>query len=218
MKILYNETGIPGNINGNDNTYEMRIENEVNIIQNQMDFLESVNINVKAESAILPFIYWIPKFHKNPIKARFIVSSSLCVTKQMASYISKALKLIMKGRKRYCEVIEEFTGTKRWWIIDNNQEVLRILNEINENRPAKSVTTYDFSTLYTNIPHGSLKEALTAIINKCFANSKNKLITVNNTEAFWNNISSARLFSANKTTLLNCIKFLIDNTYFKCRD
>lgn len=218
MKILYNETGIPENINGNDNTYEMRIENEVDIIQNQMDFLESVNINVKAESAILPFIYWIPKFHKNPIKARFIVSSSLCVTKQMASYISKALKLIMKGRKRYCEVIEEFTGTKRWWIIDNNQEVLRILNEINENRPAKSVTTYDFSTLYTNIPHGSLKEALTAIINKCFANSKKKLITVNNTEAFWNNIPSARLFSSNKTTLLNCIKFLIDNTYFKCGD
>ena len=92
----------------------------------------------------------------------------------MASYISRALKLIMKGRKRYCEVIKEFTGTKRWWIIGNNQDVLKIINEINETSHAKSVTTYDFSTLYTKIPHNSLKEALTVIIEKCFANSKMK--------------------------------------------
>ena len=230
LKILYNEIGVLGDINGdddgengnnndnNDNTYERRVENEVDIIQNQINFLQSVTVDVKAESEILPFIYWIPKFHKNPVKARFIVSSSLCVTKQMASYISKALKLIMRGRKRYCEVIEEFTGTKRWWIIDNNQDVLKIINKINENRHANSVTTYDFSTLYTNIPHNSLKEALTAIIDKCFANSKMKYITVNNSEAFWSNNPSTRLFSFSKTTLLSCIQFLIDNTYFKCGD
>ena len=235
MKILYNEIGLLDNINSYDNgennndddgnnndTYERRIENEVDIVQNQISFLKSVNVNVKAESEILPFIYWIPKFHKNPVKARFIISSSLCVTKQMASYLSKALKLIMKGRKRYCEVIEEFTGTKRWWIIDNNQEVLKILNEINEKRLAKSVTTYDFSTLYTNIPHSSLQEALTAIIDKCFANSKMKFITVNNSEAFWSNNPSTRLFSFSfsfsKITLLSCIQFLINNTYFKCGD
>ena len=222
LKILYNEVGVLNRVNNDDaensnvdNTYE-RVENDIEILQNQIDFLKSVNVNVKAESEVLPFIYWNPKFHKSPIKARFIVSSSLCVTKQIASYISKALKLIMKGRKRYCEVIEEFTGTKRWWIIDNNQDVLKSIDEINENRHAISVTTYDFSTLYTNIPHNSLKDALIAIIEKCFANSKMKFITINHSEAFWSNSPSTRLFSFSKTTLLSCIKLLIDNTYFRC--
>ena len=219
MKILYNEIGTLNNNNEeNINTYERINENDENIIQNQTNFNKSVNIDTKIENKKLPFIYWIPKFHKNPVKARFIVSSSVCATKQMASYISKSLKLIMKGRKRYCDVIEEFTGTKRWWVIDNNQEVLKIIKKINENRHAKSVNTYDFSTLYTNIPHNSLKEALSIIIEKCFANSKMKYITLNNCEAYWSKNQSTNLFSLSKPTLLSCINFLIDNTYFKCGD
>ena len=229
MKILYNEIGVLNNDNeargdddnGNNNdnnTYERINEDDVDVIQNQMNFLKSVNVDVKTESKKLPFIYWIPKFHKNPVKARFIVSSSVCATKQVANYISKSLKLIMRGRKRYCEIIEEFTGTKRWWVIDNNHDVLEIIKRINENRCAKSVATYDFSTLYTNIPHNSLKEALSIIVEKCFSNSRMKYITINNSEAYWSKNPSTKLFSFSKPTLLSCINFLIDNTYFKCGD
>ena len=215
LKMIYNEIGI---LNVNSNTYERVVESEADIIQNQINFLKSVKVNVTAENTSLPFIYWNPKFHKDPVKARFIVSSSVCVTKQIAGFISKALKLIMKGRKRYCEVIEEFTSIKRWWIIDNNQEVLKMIENINEKRQAKSVVTYDFSTLYTNIPQNSLKETLKVIIDKCFENSKMKFITVNKLEAFWSNKPSANCFSFDKTSLLKCIYFLIDNTFFRCGD
>lgn len=88
---------------------------------------------------------------------------------------------------------------------------------MNNNGHAKSVATYDFSTLYTNIPHNSLKEALSSIIEKCFANSKMKYITLSNSEAYWSKNSSTR-FPFNKPTLLSCVNFLIDNTYFKCGD
>ena len=39
-------------------------ENETEVMQNQINFLQSVNIPVKPENQNLPFIYWIPKFQK----------------------------------------------------------------------------------------------------------------------------------------------------------
>ena len=87
-----------------------------------------------------------------------------------------------------------------------------------EKRQAKSVVTYDFSPLYTNIPQNSLKETLKVIIDKCFENSKMKFITINKLEAFWSNKPSANCFSFDKTSLLKGIYFLIDNTFFRCGD
>ena len=218
LKIIYNEIGILDVNNNNNNTYERINEDEAEVIQNQVNFLQSVNIRVKPENQNLPFMYWIPKFHKNPVKARFIVSSSVCATKELASLISKALKLIMKGRKKYCDAIEEYSGTKRWWVIDNNLEVLKMINNINEKHQAKSVATYDFSTLYTNIPLDSLITALLEVINKCFENSKRKYITISNSEASWDATPSKIYFSFSKTSLVSSVQFLINNTYFKCGD
>ena len=218
LKMIYNEVGILDENNNDNNTYERINENEAEVMQNQINFLQSMNIPVKPESQNLPFIYWIPKFHKNPVKARFIVSSSVCATKELARLISKALKLIMKGRKKYCDAIEEYSGTKRWWVIDNNLEVLKMISDINEKNQAKSVATYDFSTLYTNIPLDSLITALLEVINKCFENSKRKYITVNNSEASWDVTPSKKYFSFSKTSLVSSVRFLINNTYFKCGD
>ena len=113
MKIVYNEIGV---LNDNSNTHERIVENEGDILHNQIHFLKFVNVDVKAENITLPFIYWIPNFHQNPVKARLIVSSSVCITKQVATYISKSLKLITQRRKRYCHVIEEFTHKE---MVDN---------------------------------------------------------------------------------------------------
>ena len=97
--------------------------------------------------------------------------------------------------------------------------MLNTIAKINEKNQSKPVVTYTygFSTLCTNIPHNSLKETFMVIINKCFENSKKKFIIVNNSEAFWSNRPST-IFSFSKTSLITCIQFLIDNTYFKCGD
>ncbi|CAF0815261.1 unnamed protein product, partial [Didymodactylos carnosus] len=54
---------------------------------------EDYNIDVADNMKKLPFIYWIPKFHKNPIKQRFIISSSYCCTKKLAKLLCCALRL-----------------------------------------------------------------------------------------------------------------------------
>lgn len=82
----------------------------------------------------------------------------------------------------------------------------------------QSLLLLDFSTLYTNIPHDKLILALENIVNKCFTSSKIKYITVNHFEAFWSSVPSKKHTSFNITSLLNSIRFLIDNTFFKCGD
>lgn len=136
--MIFSEIGIIGD---NNHTYLKVNENENDILQRQTTFLNTFSITIPTKGRTFPFIYWLPKFHKNPVKARYIFSSSVCITKQIASLVSKALKLIMKGRKKYCSAIEEFTGTSRWWVVDNNQAVLELIKQINDKRQAKSVVT-----------------------------------------------------------------------------
>ena len=42
----------------------------------------------------LPIIYWLPKIHKTPVGARFIVASYYCNTNPLSDTISKNFKMI----------------------------------------------------------------------------------------------------------------------------
>lgn len=39
-------------------------------------------------------MYWIPKLHKNPARARFIIASKICFNKQISKSVSNVFKLI----------------------------------------------------------------------------------------------------------------------------
>ena len=54
------------------------------------------------------------------------------------------------------------TGVNCFWIVDNSQQVLNRICKINYFSPAKHINSFDFSTLYTSIPHDT-KIALTSL-------------------------------------------------------
>ena len=55
------------------------------------------------------------------------------------------------------------------WILDNSLEVQKLLIfSKNKNSKPKNIITYDFSTLYTSIPHEKLKEQIKFLIHKAF--------------------------------------------------
>lgn len=60
----------------------------------------------------------------------------------------------------YCRVIERRTQVKRMWVIDNSENVLDDIELINSEHNAKNINTFDFSTLYTNLPHEDLKDKI----------------------------------------------------------
>ena len=75
------------------------LTNEEEIIQSHLNFTNQFNCGNITSFNKLPSIHMIPKFHKDPIKFRFIVASKKCSTTPLSSAIGKALREILKQRK-----------------------------------------------------------------------------------------------------------------------
>ena len=59
---------------------------------NELLFKFSVCINEDQDK--LPTMYWLPKLHKRPYKARFISYSSSCTTTELSASISLACEFL----------------------------------------------------------------------------------------------------------------------------
>ena len=113
------------------------------------------------------YIYWIPKMHKNPFKHRFIAGSSKCSTKPLSILLTKLFTHMKQGLQKYCETSYSRSGVNQMWIQKNSKELLEHLQSPNFNH-ITSIKSFDFSTLYTTIPHQKHKSRLATIIRNSF--------------------------------------------------
>ena len=74
----------------------------------------------------------------------------------------------MTHLRQYCNGVYCRTGVNCFWVIENSQQVLSTLDRVNYFSSAKHSDSYDFSTLYTSIPHDFLKYALKSLIQEAF--------------------------------------------------
>ena len=63
---------------------------------------------------------------------------------------------------------KHFSGAKTLWVIQNNSLPLECIKKINKRKNAKQISTFDFSTLYTKIPHDKLLDILYKVIDFMF--------------------------------------------------
>ena len=140
---------------------------EVSVVNAHLNALPvkfSVCVNEGQDK--LPTMYWLPKLHKRPYKARFIANSSSCTTTELSKLLTSCLTAIKSHVIRYCETVYE-TSHKNWfWSIKNSGEVLSKLKC--RGFRATSLSTYDFSTLYTTLPHNLIIEKLLDLIEWTF--------------------------------------------------
>ena len=120
------------------------------------------SVYVKERQDRLPTMYWLPKLHKTPYKARFIANSSSCTTTELSKLLTSCLTAVKNHVIRYCEKVYERSGKNLFWSIKNSGEVLNKLKS--RGFRATSLSTYDFSTLYTTLPHNLIKEKLINLI------------------------------------------------------
>ena len=102
-----------------------------------------------------------------------------------------------------------------FWIIDNSKEVLDKLHicNTNKNSHAKHFDSYDFATLYTNIPHGTLKTNLRELINEAYKVRGAKYIVIHRQgKAYWSVTPSSAVSCKNvdKNTLIEWLEYLIN--------
>ena len=211
--VLLTEMGLIG---GNSLTYEVINDTTANIVKRQTDILkESFKIDVTTEQSCLPVAYWLPKMHKNPIGKRFIIASKKCAVKQLSKHVTSAFKLFYNLINTYHEKTKFYTGINTFWVIQNNVSVLKHIEKINKRSSARSISTFDFSTLYTKIPHDKLIDVLTKLIDFAFKGGTRNKISINFfNEAYWDTNPPKSTFFFAKTSIIEAVDFLIQNCYF----
>ena len=74
-------------------------------------------VDVKERQDRLPTMYWLPKLHKRPYKARFIANSSSCTTTELSKLLTSCLTAIKAKVIKYCETVYERSGKNMFWPI-----------------------------------------------------------------------------------------------------
>ena len=84
-------------------------------------------VKAKENQAKVPTLYWLPKLHKKPYKARFIANSSFCTTTELSKLLTSCLTAVKKHVIKYCEKVYERSGKNLFWSIKNSGEILEKL-------------------------------------------------------------------------------------------
>ena len=116
-------------------------------------------------------------------KARFIANSSSCTTTELSKLLTSCLTAVKKHVIKYCKKVYERSGKNLFWYIKNSGEILDKLKTRDFN--ATSLSTYDFSTLYTTSTHYLIKDKLIDLIERTFQREGSPYLTCNDSNAFF---------------------------------
>ena len=184
-------------------------------------------IGITKEQIKFPYPYICLKAHKNPVGNRFVCASAICSTKNLSQLITVLLKKLLSQRRNYCKIIQETRGINAMWIIDNTSPFLSMLDNLSSKQKAKTINTFDFSTLYTKIPHKDLKEKIKEFIESCYKGANgNKYLSIRknslglkNARVYWTKKLPPPSKDSKKVLYISCdtfvshINMLIGNIY-----
>lgn len=111
----------------------------------------------------LPYLYWLPKFHKQPVGKRFIAASSNCSTALLSKVLSDVLTHILHTLRDKDDDHIAKTGVRRYFVVDSFEEVTDFLSRWRRGMWLGSTCglySGDFSTMYTAIQHPALCRAI----------------------------------------------------------
>lgn len=211
--ILVKELGLHSSA-GNETYVSLKEANKEKIVKEHVDTLsKEFNLTVPEQSKTLPHIYWLPKLHKTPIKFRFIIAAPDCSIKPLTQTVTKLFKLFYKQIERYNEKTYYYSSINSFWVIDNNKKVLKSIAKLNTRRSVKTINTFDFSTLYTKIPHSKLLFVLNELIDFCFKGGNHHLLSVNKSNARWvTGRANSLLFDIDQTK--EALRYVMNNCQF----
>ena len=124
-----------------------------------------LNLNMKIYHPFIGYLSYIRTLMGKGLLQR---QTNVLLNRCLNCLLYTCLAKIICHFREYCNGIYNRTGVNCFWIVDNSQQVLNRLRKTNYFSPAKYFDSFDFSTLYTSIPHDSLKMALTSLIMETY--------------------------------------------------
>ena len=107
----------------------------------------------------------------------------------------------------------ERSGKHLFWSIKNSGEVLNKLKS--RGLRATSLSTYDFSTRYTTLPHNLIKEKLINLIEWTFKREGSPYIACNERQAFFTSEDTKRYKLWSCQNVCEALIYLLDNIYIR---
>ena len=99
------------------------------------------------------------------------------------------------------------------WIINKSLDVIQMIGR--KQFQATSVTTWDFSTLYTSIPHEKLKHRIHELLEKTYAVRRKSFIATDNFRTVLTNEKKCNRYHFSCRDLCHAVDFLIDNIFVR---
>ena len=174
----------------------------------------------------LPTLYCTVKMHKEPISFRFITAGRDTILQHLSVAVGKSLKALLNTAK-----ISEHYRIKDIdnciFIIDNRDIVIKFLNRANieTKKGRKHISSWDFTTLYTKIPHDNLKEVMARFISRvffCLSQFKNPKDYICYSpamkKAYYSKNRSKSNICFNENELITAVNYIIEHSYVNFHD
>ena len=121
---LYYINTLKQELNGTK-AYEETSKDEKSVVYSHLNEIpKKFAVDVKERQDRLPTMYWLPKLHKRPYKARFIANSSSCTTTELSKLLTSCLTAVKAKVIKYCETVYERSVKNMFWPIKNYGEIL----------------------------------------------------------------------------------------------
>ena len=160
----------------------------------------------------IPLLWANVKFHKNPIKYRFIAGAKFSSMKPLAITLTKILVCIKRQWKYYLDICSERTGIRMNWSIDSTKNALHLLRTSKLPNNTK-LTIADFSTLYTSFRHDDIIQNLHGVIERIIGEGKNfKYISIGTT-AYLHNDEKRKCFKWRREDIFELLRAVVTNSY-----
>ena len=97
-------------------------------------------------------------------------------------------------------------------VVENTFLIATKLSKVNTKKKAESISTFDFTTLYSTIPHDLLIKVLSEVINFVFKSKTRNSIGFLKTSIYWTSKGCGRRYFT-RQTFVGSISLLITKCY-----
>ena len=116
---------------------------------------------------------------------------------------------------KYCTAVYERNIKKLIWAFKNSGEIPYKLKSTGF--LASGWSTYDFSTLYTTLPHNLIKEKVTELIEQTFKREGSLYLACNDKNAFFTSEQPKRYKLSSCQKLCDALHYLLSNIFINIR-
>lgn len=206
-------------------TYEVERRRPSQIAADHAKFLKQWGFSKEER---LPFLYWTPKFHKDPVGKRFIAASMQCTTTRVSKILADVFRLVLRTLREKDDDRIRRTRVRHFFVVDTFEEVSAFLarwERCSGQGTRKQLYTGDFSTMYTAIPHQDCLNAVTRVVDEALVwHATQANIDVSQVRMCWtkSGVVWSRMsqrgqtknpYSLSASDVIALTEFLISNTF-----